>query len=113
VDSETIDDGKYQLAEQNKYIEIHKGRIYKILTETTYTNPDNQEIIIQQQDSWDIKNGDYVFMFGKQVNNSILNFSKSKNLIVREGKVVRLERKNPVTRWLSKVWHKAFYYYNE
>ena len=113
VDSETIDDGKYQLSEQNKYIEIHKGKIYKILTETTYTNPDNQEIIIQQQDSWKIKNGDYVFMFGKQVENSILNFSKSKYLVVREGKVVRLERKNLVTRWFSKVWKKTFDYYNE
>lgn len=113
VDSETIDDGKYQLAEQNKYIEIHKGRIYKILTETTYTNPDNQEIVIQQQDNWKIKNGDYVFMFGRQVDNSILNFSKSKNLIVREGKVVRLERKNPLTRWLSKVWKRTFDYYND
>jgi hypothetical protein len=113
VNSETIDDGTYQLAEQNKYIEIQKGRIYKILTETTYTTPENQEIIIQQQDSWRIKNGDYVFMFGKQVDNSILNFSKSKKIIVRNGKVVRLERINPVTKWLSKVWKKMFDYYNE
>jgi hypothetical protein len=52
-------------------------------------------------------------MFGKQVENSILNFSRSKNLVVRDGKVVRLERKNPVTRWFSKVWKKTFDYYNE
>jgi hypothetical protein len=113
VDSEPFEDGKYQLAEKNKYIEIHKGRIFKTLIETNYTNPDNQEIIIQQQDSGEIKMGDYVFMFGIQVDNAFLNFSRSKNLIVRGGKVVRLERKNPVTRWLSKVWKETFDYYNE
>lgn len=113
VDSETIDDGKYKLAEPNKYIEIKKGRIYKILTETSYTNPDNQVITIQQQDSWKINNGDYVFISGKQPDTSIINFSKSKNLIVREGKVVRLERKNPITRWFAKLWKKTFGYYND
>jgi hypothetical protein len=108
VDSESIDDGKYQLSEQNKYIEINKGKVLKILIETTYMNPDNQEIMIQQQDSWRISNGDYVFMLGKQIDNAVLNFSKSKNLIVRNGMVVRLERKNKIIRALSKFCKEVF-----
>lgn len=113
VDSESIDDGKYQLSEQNKYIEINKGKVLKILIETRYTNPDNQEIIIQQQDSWRLCNGDYVFMLGKQIDNAVLNFSKSKNLIVRNGMVVRLERKNKITRTLSKFYKELFTEYFE
>lgn len=103
VEADPIEDGKYQLAETKKYYEVKKGRIYKILTETTYTNPDKHEIVIHQQDSWKIRNGDEVFMFGKFVDNATINFSKSKKLIVRDGKVVRLERKNPFTKWLSKL----------
>jgi hypothetical protein len=113
VDSESIDDGKFQLSEQNKYIEINKGKVLKILIETTYTNPDNQEIIIQQQDIWKICNGDYVYIFGKQVDNAIINFSKSKNLIVRDGIVVRLERKNKIARALSKYCKEIFTEYYE
>jgi hypothetical protein len=113
VESEFIDDGKYQLSEQNKYIEINKGKVLKILIETTYTNPDNQEIIIQQQDIWKICNGDYVYIFGKQVDNAIINFSKSKNLIVRDGIVVRLERKNKIARALSKYCKEIFTEYYE
>lgn len=113
VESESIDDGKYQLSEQNKYIEINKGKVLKILIETTYTNPDNQEIIIQQQDSWRICNGDYVYILGKQVDNATLNFSKSKKLIVRDGIVIRLERKNKITRALSKFWKEVFTEYFE
>ena len=113
VESESIDDGKYQLSEQNKYIEINKGKVLKILIETTYTNPDNQEIIIQQQDSWKICNGDYVYMLGKQVDNATLNFSKSKKLIVRDGIVIRLERKNKITRALSKFWKSLLLIYFE
>ena len=48
-EAENIEDGKYQLANQNQYYEVKKGRIFKILTETKYTNPIGQEIIIQQQ----------------------------------------------------------------
>ncbi|MFN7845651.1 MAG: hypothetical protein ACK5P4_00415 [Bacteroidota bacterium] len=113
IDTETIDDGKYKLNELEKYIEIQKGKIHKILIDTRYTNPDNHEIIIQQQDIWEIKNGDYVFMLGKPVETGCINFSNSKNLIVRNGKVVRLERKNPLTRSLSKLWKKIFNSYNE
>lgn len=113
VEAETIEDGKYQLAKKEKYYEIRKGRIFKILTEVQYTNPDGKVIFIQQQDSWKIKNGDYVYMNGRPVETTILNFTKSKNMVVRHGKVVRLERKNPFTRWLSKAWKQMWDYYNE
>lgn len=104
VEADLVEDGKYQLAKGNKYYEIRDGRIFKILTETKYTNPIGIVIIIQQQNNWEIQHGDYVFMYGKPVENGIIDFTKSKNLIVREGKIVRLERKNPVTRWLYKNW---------
>ncbi|WP_417858781.1 hypothetical protein [Xanthomarina gelatinilytica] len=113
VEAENIEDGKYQLAKKEKYYEIRKGRIFKILTEVQYTNPDGKEIFIQQQDSWRIKNGDYVYMNGRPVETAILNFTKSKNMVVRHGKVVRLERKNPFTRWISKAWKQMWDYYNE
>lgn len=108
VEAESVDDGKYQLAEQNQYFEIKKGRIFKILTENNYTNPSGQEILILQQDYSKIRKGDYVFMLGRQVDNAIINFSKTKNLIVREGIIIRLEHKNRVMRWLSKAW-KSFW----
>jgi hypothetical protein len=113
IDAEIIDDGKYQFAETNKYLEVEKGLILKILTETTYSNPDNQQIVIQQQDNLKIRNGDYVFMFGKPIENAVLNFSRSKNLIVRAGKVVRFESKNSLIKCISKVWKKTFDDYND
>ena len=112
-DAEPVEDGKYQLAKNKKYFEIKKGRIFKILTETKYVNPEEQEIYIQQQDNLNLKIGDYVYMLGQQVDNAVINFSKSKNLVVRDGKVVRLERKNPFTRWLSKTWKSFWGYYNK
>lgn len=113
VEAEPIDDGKYQLAKQSQYFEVKKGRIFKILTETKYTNPSGQEIIIQQQDNWKIKHGDYVFMYGNQVDNAIIDFTKSKNLVVRDGIVIRLERKNKVLRWFSNTWKSYWGYYEE
>jgi len=104
VEAELIDDGKYQLATQNQYFEIKKGQIFKKLTETKYINPEGEEIQIQQQDNWNIKCGDYVFMFGKQVENAILDFSKNKNLVVRDGIVIRLESKNKVLRCLGRIF---------
>ncbi len=118
IDAEKIEDGKYQLAQKQKYYkqkyyEIKRSHIFKILTETKYINPNGQEIYIQQQDNLEIKNGDYVYMFGQPVKTTLINFNKTKNLVVREGKVVRVELKNPFMKWLSKTWKKTFVYYNE
>lgn len=103
IDAEEPENGKYRLANDNKFYEIKNGRVFKIFTEEKYINPDDQEIYIQKQDSWRIQNGDYVYMLGKQVETSILNFSKSKNLVVEDGKVVRLERKISFMKWLSTI----------
>jgi hypothetical protein len=113
MEANPIEDGKYQLAEACKYYEVRKGRIFKFLTATSYTNTDNYEIIVHQQDSWKIKNGDEVFIFDKRVENAIVNFSNTKNLVVRDGKVIRIERKNVVTRYLSKKWKQFWSYYDE
>lgn len=113
VEADPIEDGKYQLAETKKYYEVKKGRILRILAETTYKNPDKHEIIIHQQDNWKIRNGDEAFMFGKHIDNAIINFSKNRILIVKDGKVIRLERKNAVTRYLSKKWKTFWDYYDE
>ncbi len=113
VDAEQIEDGKYQLADNNQLYEIKKGRIFKILTKKQYTNPSGEAIIIQQQNIYNIRNGDYVYMYGKQMVNEVINFTRSKNLIVRGGIVIRLERKNPFTRGLSRIWGKIWDYYEE
>lgn len=112
-DAAKIEDGKYQLAKQNQYFEIKKGRIFKILTETKYVNPCGHEIIVQQQDNGVIKHGDYVFMFGKQVENAIIDFNRSKNLVVRDGFVIRLEYKNKIMSRFSKMWKSFCGYYEE
>ncbi|MCL2098585.1 MAG: hypothetical protein FWH23_07515 [Bacteroidales bacterium] len=100
IDAELIEDGMYQLSER-EYFEIKKSVIYKILTETKYTNPDGFDIFVQQQDNYAISRGDYVYMFDEQVDNAVINFSKAKNLIVRDGSVDRLEYKNTMLRWVS------------
>lgn len=107
IDANIIDDGKY-LSVNKQHIEIKEGRIHKIYTETTYINPDKQEITIHQQNSWFISKGDCVFLYGKQVGDTILNFSKSKNIIVEDGKVVKLERKNAILKLISKALNNYF-----
>jgi hypothetical protein len=108
IEADSIEDGKYQLEVidnlQNQYYEVKKGRIYKILTETIYTNPSGQEVTIQQQDNSKVGHGDYVFMYGRPAENAIVDFSKHKNLVVRDGVVIRLERKNKVMKLISKLW---------
>ena len=103
--AEPIEDGKYRLEKKNQLYEVKRGRIFKILTETKYTNPRGQEIILQQQDNNKIRQGDYVFMFGKKVEQAIIDFSKSENLIVKDGVVLRLEPKNKVSLWFFKLWY--------
>ena len=119
--AEPIEDGKYKVAAitqyfdkngkeifYNRYYEVKKGRIFKILIEYEYTNPLGQDIFIQQQDFNRITQGDCIFMFGLQVNDAIIDFSKSKNLIVKDGVVLRLEPKNKVSLWFFKLWYGLF-----
>lgn len=107
-EAEPIEDGKYQLENMRQYFEVKEGRIFKILTEKTYTNPQGQEIVIQQQDNTKITQGDYVFMFGILVENGIIDFSKSKNLIVKDGIARYLEPKNKLSLWFFKLWYGLF-----
>ena len=104
VESEILNDGKYQLSKNNQFLEIANSKIKKILTEKTYSNPNNELIVIQQQYYYEIIKGDYVFMNGKQLNNAIIDFSKSKKIIVRDGMFIRFERKNKIISVLSKYW---------
>jgi hypothetical protein len=107
-EADSIEDGKYQLENKHQFFEVKKGRIFKILTEKTYTNPQGQEIVIQQQDNTKITQGDYVFMFGVLVENGIIDFTKSKNLIVKDGIARYLEPKNKVSLWFFKLWYGLF-----
>ncbi len=104
-EAEPIEDGKYQLENMRQYFEVKEGRIFKILTEKTYTNPQGQEIVIQQQDNTKITQGDYVFMFGALVENGIIDFSKSKKLIIKDGIARYLEPKNKLSLWFFKAWN--------
>ncbi|SIT78365.1 hypothetical protein [Pontibacter indicus] len=100
IEADDVQDGKYKLT-NNQLFEIQSNRIYKILTETRYTSPEGVEIIIEQQLPDYITAGDYVYQYGKQVNSGTLNFSKRKNLIVQDGKVVKLENKLSLLESLS------------
>lgn len=113
VNAETINDGLYKHRVNNKYYEIKNSRIYKILDEKLYTNLHGDKIHIQQQEYWKINNGDYVFVNGEQVDSLLIDFNKTKNLIVRDGKVLRFERKNPTTRGISKAWKSFWGYYHD
>lgn len=113
IDAQPVQDGKYQLAKPNTFYEVRNGCIFRILTERKYENPQGQQIIVQQKDSWKVRNGDYAFINGEQVGTEVLNFSKRKNLVVRNGVVVRLERKNSFMRWLSKMWKKLLNDYHD
>lgn len=105
IDGKPIENGKYQLVDNNQCFEVKNSKIFKILHENKYKNTKNQEITVQQQHYSKIKYGDYVFMYGKQVDSGIIDFSYSKNLIVRNGIVIRLERKDKFLRWLYKNWN--------
>jgi hypothetical protein len=111
MEADQVADGIYKIANSQNYYEIEKSRIKKILTETSYINPDGHEIVIQQQRNNKVLNGDYIFMYGKPLDTAILNFSKSKRIVVRNGQVVRLERKNPLMRRFSKFWKSTWGYY--
>lgn len=113
IDATPVKNGKFKSESNQKHYEIKEGRIFKIFTEYSYTNPDGNEIVIEQQNSWKIEFGDNVYMYGKQVKSGKINFSNSKNLIVRDGKVVRVERKNFITRFLSNSFKKFIGTYNE
>ena len=68
---------------------------------------------MQQQDNFGINYGDYVIMDGRQIDNAIIDFSKRKNLVVRQNKVIRIENKNELIRRISKIWVKYFGYYHD
>lgn len=98
IDAEPINDGKYKLAKSNEYIVVEKNAILKILTEVKYTNPDGKDIYIQQHGDNKAKEGDYVFIDGVQVQDETVNFSKSKNLIVFNGEIVRFEKNKSIAK---------------
>lgn len=93
IDAVPVKDGKYKLANTNEHVVVKENVILKILTEVKYTNPDGKNIFIQQHDKSKAKKGDYVFVDGVQVYDGTVNFSKSKNLIVFNGEIVRFEKK--------------------
>lgn len=108
VNAEIIDDGIYQLDNNFHFYEVKNSKICKIITETSYCNPDNCSITIHQQNYYKITKGDIVFLNNNLVDNATINFSKAKNIIVRDGKLVRLERKNVITKWLSEFYKEIF-----
>lgn len=101
IDSEPIEDGEYQLADKGKRYDIRKGKIFRILTETRYVNPaDGKEIVILQKFHDFPSKGDSVFIYGMPAEDGIVDFTKSKRLIVKDGKVVKVEWKNWLLNWL-------------
>lgn len=106
IESEPVKDGKYKLAQSPQYYEIKKSKISNIFIERKYISLDGIEIIIHHKFWKVIEKGDQVFLRDTPLENIDINFSRSKNLIVRDGKVVRLERKKSFGKWISKLWKK-------
>ena len=104
IEEESVEEGLYQLESLNRFFEIKESKIYKILIETKYNNSNGEEIVVFQQEGNQIRKGDYALIYGKRVENGIINFSIKKNLVVRNGIVIRLEPKNKLVRWLNKQW---------
>jgi hypothetical protein len=101
IEAEEIEDGKYKMKD-NKIYKTQDSRIIKILTETTYTNPDGVEIVIEQKFPDSINIGDKVFIYGQRAKDGLLNFSTSKFMVVQNGRFVDYERKNPLFKSISK-----------
>jgi len=84
------------------------------LTEIKYTNPDGEDIYIHQHNtSCNPEYGDYAYLDELLVEEGTINFTKSKNIIVRDGRIIRLERKNSFMRAISKKCKKSFGIYKE
>ena len=97
IDARPIEDGKYKLV-NNTYYVVKDNIIHKELIEKKYTNSDGIDIFIHQHIDYKVNEGDYVFIDGQEVENGKINFSKSKNLIVEDGVIVRFESKKSIAK---------------
>lgn len=113
IDANQIEDGRYHLSTEKKCFDIKNGKVFKVLFEKSYINPTNDEITLFQDNSWEISYGDEVYMYSKPVKDGLINFSLKDNLVVRNGKVIRIESKNPIIRFLSKKWRQFWNIYKE
>lgn len=102
INAEPAKDGLYNINSKNRYYEVKKAVVNKILIKTTFTNPDGNEIIIKQQDRMEIRKGDYIFMSGQQLENATIKFNVFENIVVRNGQVERVEWRNIVLRRISR-----------
>ncbi|EJF08109.1 hypothetical protein [Pontibacter sp. BAB1700] len=101
IEAEEIEDGKYKMKDKKIY-KTKDSRIIKILTETTYSNPDGVEIVIEQKYPDYITVGDNVFIYGQKAKDGLLNYSKSKFMVIQNGKFIDFERKNPLLKSISR-----------
>lgn len=103
IESQDIEDGKYLLAYNRKLIEVKDGEITKILTEKRYITPDGFEFCLYQHYPDFIMAGDYISSSNISIDNGKINFSDSHDLIVSDGRVVRVESKNPLIKFFNKL----------
>lgn len=101
INSSEVDDGIYKMSTNDIYYEVKESKIFKILTEVKYVNSEKVEFFVQQQYYGFISEGDYVYINGTKIENSIINFSDWRNLIVENGVVKGFEWKNSTLRWIS------------
>lgn len=97
IDSEPVEDGKYKIATTNEYVVVKRNVILNVLTELKHTNPEGKDILIHLH-AYQPEKGDYVFINGMAPEDGVINFSKSKNLIVSDGRIMRFERKKSVAK---------------
>ena len=106
INAENIPDGLYELSNHQKYILSEKSSIKEIYFKKHYINTKGAELIIFQK--LDIQNrigfGDILVVNGITIDNGIYEFSNKKNLIIKNGKIIRLEWKNKFLRILADVF---------
>jgi hypothetical protein len=99
-----VEDGKYQLESVQKYFEIKKGRILRILTESNYLTRDKVLIRIQQQNKWRIMKGDYVYKDEEPIMNDKINLNRFQFLEVSNGQVMEVRWKSSIFRGIASVF---------
>jgi hypothetical protein len=101
IDGDRVSDGKYPSKDNELILEIADSKLIQFIKIISYKNPDNIEIVIHQKNSWFISKGDLVLIGNQRVNSQTINFSKYKRLVVNDGKVEKLERKNFILRGIK------------
>jgi hypothetical protein len=101
-DGYPIADGIYQLENGKVYYQLENGIIKNIFQkEKRYVTKNGEEIFIRQQCRYTINKGDLVLINENLINDGVINFNYFKLIIVKQGKIVKIEFKNGIIKTLN------------